>query len=179
MEPEETADAIRVWKTEKAVILGSPIKIPMQIELASRNIVRKGCCSTAAVRPDHTPLIDSGMAVNTQIDKVWTELWTLEYCRLKDIVITSLAPVPERIFEGLYRGYGHYGEFNNMINHLWKIRGHTVQKVVAAADPSPCRYPGDSEQRRTVMLEGCSGSWIPLTREEWYGLYKAAGKHDS
>lgn len=25
------------------------------------------------------------------------------------------------------------------------------------------------------VLEGCAGSELPLTREEWYGLYKAAG----
>lgn len=180
MEPEETADAIRsLKKSGKVRYFGVSNQNPMQIELLQKYSEERPLFNQLQFSLVHTPLIDSGMAVNMQIGQsVDRTCGTLEYCRLKDITIQAWSPFQRGFFEGPFIGdMEHYGELNNMINHLAEKYEVTPSAVAVAW---LTRHPADIQvilgtTKDSRMLEGCSGSWIPLTREEWYGLYKAAG----
>ena len=105
-------------------------------------------------------------------------LGTLEYCRLRDITIQAWSPFQRGFFEGAFLGdMQHYERLNQMIDRL----AEKYQVTPAAIAVSwITRHPADiqvilgtTKDRR--LLESAEGSEIPLTREEWYGLYREAG----
>ena len=180
MEPEETAEAINQLKEAgKVRYFGVSNQNPMQIELLQKYIKEKLLFNQLQFSLVHTPLIDSSMSVNMNIDQsIDRTLGTLEYCRLKDITIQAWSPFQKGFFEGAFLGdLKHYAELNQMIDLLAQKYEVTPSAIAVAW---LTRHPADIQvilgtTKDSRMLEGCCGSWIPLTREEWYGLYKAAG----
>lgn len=180
MEPEETAEAINQLKEAgKVRYFGVSNQNPMQIELLQKYIKEKLLFNQLQFSLVHTPLIDSSMSVNMNIDQsIDRTLGTLEYCRLKDITIQAWSPFQKGFFEGAFLGdMKHYAELNQMIDLLAQKYEVTPSAIAVAW---LTRHPADIQvilgtTKDSRMLEGCCGSWIPLTREEWYGLYKAAG----
>ena len=180
MEPEETAEAINQLKEAgKVRYFGVSNQNPMQIELLQKYIKEKLLFNQLQFSLVHTPLIDSSMSVNMNIDQsIDRTLVTLEYCRLKDITIQAWSPFQKGFFEGAFLGdLKHYAELNQMIDLLAQKYEVTPSAIAVAW---LTRHPADIQvilgtTKDSRMLEGCCGSWIPLTREEWYGLYKAAG----
>ena len=180
MEPEETAEAINQLKEAgKVRYFGVSNQNPMQIELLQKYIKEKLLFNQLQFSLVHTPLIDSNMSVNMNIDQsIDRTLGTLEYCRLKDITIQAWSPFQKGFFEGAFLGdLKHYAELNQMIDLLAQKYEVTPSAIAVAW---LTRHPADIQvilgtTKDSRMLEGCCGSWIPLTREEWYGLYKAAG----
>lgn len=180
MEPEETAEAINHLKESgKVRYFGVSNQNPMQIELLQKYSKEKLLFNQLQFSLVHTPLIDSGMSVNMNTDQsVDRTLSTLEYCRWKDITIQAWSPFQKGFFEGAFLGdLKHYGELNQMIDLLAQKYEVTPSAIAVAW---LTRHPADIQvilgtTKDSRMLEGCCGSWIPLTREEWYGLYKAAG----
>lgn len=180
MEPEETADAIRCLKESgKVRYFGVSNQNPMQIELLQKYCQERLIFNQLQFSLAHTPMIDSGMAVNMRIDQgIDRTEGILEYCRLKDITVQAWSPFQYGIFEGTFLGdMEHYPELNRMLEKLAEKYEVTPTALAVAW---LTRHPADiqvilgtTKDRR--MLEGCSGSWIPLTRAEWYGLYQAAG----
>ena len=161
MEPEETAEAISILKrTGKVRYFGVSNQNAMQIELLQKYCEER---------------IMFNMQVDQGIDRV---LGTLEYCRLRDITIQAWSPFQRGFFEGAFLGdMQHYERLNQMIDRL----AEKYQVTPAAIAVSwITRHPADiqvilgtTKDRR--LLESAEGSEIPLTREEWYGLYREAG----
>ena len=180
MEPEETAEASNQLKEAgKVRYFGVSNQTPMQIDLLQKYIKEKLLFNQLQFSLVHTPLIDSSMSVNMNIDQsIDRTLGTLEYCRLKDITIQAWSPFQKGFFEGAFLGdLKHYAELNQMIDLLAQKYEVTPSAIAVAW---LTRHPADIQvilgtTKDSRMLEGCCGSWIPLTREEWYGLYKAAG----
>lgn len=180
MEPEETAEAINHLKEAgKVRYFGVSNQNPMQIELLQKYSKEKLLFNQLQFSLVHTPLIDSSMSVNMNIDQsIDRTLGTFEYCRLKDITIQAWSPFQKGFFEGAFLGdLKHYAELNQMIDLLAQKYEVTPSAIAVAW---LTRHPADIQvilgtTKDSRMLEGCCGSWIPLTREEWYGLYKAAG----
>ena len=175
MEPEETAEAINQLKEAgKVRYFGVSNQNPMQIELLQKYIKEKLLFNQLQFSLVHTPLIDSSMSVNMNIDQsIDRTLGTLEYCRLKDITIQAWSPFQKGFFEGAFLGdLKHYAELNQMIDLLAQKYEVTPSAIAVAW---LTRHPADIQvilgtTKDSRMLEGCCGSWIPLTREEWYGL---------
>ena len=180
MEPEETAEAISILKrTGKVRYFGVSNQNAMQIELLQKYCEERIMFNQMQLSLVHTPLIDSGMTVNMQVDQgIDRVLGTLEYCRLRDITIQAWSPFQRGFFEGAFLGdMQHYERLNQMIDRL----AEKYQVTPAAIAVSwITRHPADiqvilgtTKDRR--LLESAEGSEIPLTREEWYGLYREAG----
>lgn len=180
MEPEETAEAISILKrTGKVRYFGVSNQNAMQIELLQKYCEERIMFNQMQLSLVHTPLIDSGMTVNMQVDQgIDRVLGTLEYCRLRDITIQAWSPFQRGFFEGAFLGdMQHYERLNQMIDRL----AEKYQVTPAAITVSwITRHPADiqvilgtTKDRR--LLESAEGSEIPLTREEWYGLYREAG----
>lgn len=180
MDPEETADAFRcLKKSGKVRYFGVSNQNPMQIELLQKYCEERLLFNQLQLSLAHTPLIDSGIAVNMQIDQsVDRTCGTLEYCRLKGITIQAWSPFQKGFFWGPFiEDTQHYGELNRLITHLaekYEVTPAAIAVAWLTRHPAAIQVIlGTTKDSR--MLEGCNGSWIPLTREEWYGLYKAAG----
>lgn len=171
MEPEETAEAINQLKEAgKVRYFGVSNQNPMQIELLQKYIKEKLLFNQLQFSLVHTPLIDSSMSVNMNIDQsIDRTLGTLEYCRLKDITIQAWSPFQKGFFEGAFLGdLKHYAELNQMIDLLAQKYEVTPSAIAVAW---LTRHPADIQvilgtTKDSRMLEGCCGSWIPLTREE-------------
>ena len=101
----------------------------------------------------------------------------LDYCRLNDITIQAWSPFQAGFFTGVFLGSPDYPELNAVIDRLaekydvppiaiataWITR-HPAQMQVVLGTTSPDRVTGAAQ-----------GSDIPLTRPEWYELFRAAG----
>lgn len=180
MEPEETAEAISILKrTGKVRYFGVSNQNAMQIELLQKYCEERIMFNQMQLSLVHTPLIDSGMTVNMQVDQgIDRVLGTLEYCRLRDITIQAWSPFQRGFFEGAFLGdMQHYERLNQMIDRLAeKYQVTPAAIVVSWITRHPANIQvilGTTKDRR--LLESAEGSEIPLTREEWYGLYREAG----
>ena len=180
MEPEETAEAISILKrTGKVRYFGVSNQNAMQIELLQKYCEERLMFNQMQLSLVHTPLIDSGMTVNMQVDQgIDRVLGTLEYCRLRDITIQAWSPFQRGFFEGAFLGdMQHYERLNQMIDRLAEKYQVTPAAIAVSwitrhtADIQVIL--GTTKDRR--LLESAEGSEIPLTREEWYGLYREAG----
>ena len=101
----------------------------------------------------------------------------VDYCRLNDITIQAWSPFQAGFFTGVFLGSPDYPELNAVIDRLaaqydvppiaiataWITR-HPAQMQVVLGTTSPDRVAG-----------AALGSDLPLTRAEWYELFRAAG----
>jgi predicted oxidoreductase len=101
----------------------------------------------------------------------------LDYCRLHDITIQAWSPFQAGFFTGVFLGSPDYPELNAVIDRLahkydvppiaiataWITR-HPARMQVVLGTTSPDRVTGAAQ-----------GSDIPLTRPEWYELFRTAG----
>lgn len=180
MEPEEVAEALQILFDEgKVRYFGVSNQNPAQIELLQRAFGQKFLFNQLQMSVVHSPLVDSGMAVNMHIDQSVDRTGsTLEYCRLNNITIQAWSPFQKGFFEGSFLGdLEKYAELNRKCEELAEKYGVTPTGIAVAW---LTRHPANIQvvlgtTRPSRMLEGCAGSEIPLAREEWYGLYKAAG----
>lgn len=126
----------------------------------------------------HTPLIDEGINVNTMFDGAVTRSsGTLEYCRLKGIVVQTWSPLQKGFFEGVFLGDPEYSELNQA---LAKIADKYNAKPDAVAYAWLLRYPARMQVIIGTMnpkhIESATkAAEVTLSREEWYELYRAAG----
>lgn len=101
----------------------------------------------------------------------------LDYCRLHDITIQAWSPF-QKSSKGIFLGdFENFGELNQKIEELAKKYEVSTSAIAVAFIT---RHPANIQvilgtTNCDRMIESCQGSDIPLTREEWYGLYKASG----
>ncbi|AZS14203.1 aldo/keto reductase [Paenibacillus lutimineralis] len=181
MEPEEVAEAFdQLHSSGKVRYFGVSNQTPNQIELLQKYIPHKIIANQLQLSITHTPIIDSAIAFNMDVDQsVNRDSGILEYCRLKDITIQAWSPFQKGFFNGPFLGdLENYPELNKIIDHLAEKYGVTNTTIAVAWIT---RHPANmqvvlgttNEQR---LIDSCKGSEIPLTREEWYSIYKAGGK---
>ncbi len=127
----------------------------------------------------HTPLVDAGFNVNMHKDESVTRAGdTLEYSRLKGIVLQAWSPLQNGFFKGCFLGNENFPTVNEKLREVaekyevsvgaialaWILR-HPAFKQVVTGTVNPER-----------MRELCKAADIRLTREEWYQLYLSTGK---
>lgn len=177
--PEETAEALEELKRSgKVRYFGVSNQNPGQIELLQKYFGEKLLFDQLQFGLAHTLMLDEGMAVNTGIPQAESRTGgVLEYCRLKDITIQAWSPFQKGLFEGTFLGNQQYAELNEKINDIAKNYGVTPSAIATAWIT---RHPADIQvilgtTKAKRLKEGCQGADIPLTRKEWYDLYRAAG----
>ena len=126
----------------------------------------------------HTPLIDEGINVNTMFDGAVTRSsGTLEYCRLKGIIVQTWSPLQKGFFDGCFLGDPEYEKLNQVLDRL--ADKYNV-KSDAVAYAWLLRYPARMQVIAGTMntehiVSAAKAADIDMTREEWYELYRAAG----
>ncbi|MDR1407381.1 MAG: aldo/keto reductase, partial [Tannerella sp.] len=179
MEPEEVAEAFDLLQAAgKVRHFGVSNFNPMQIELLQKHTPVKLSVNQLQFSIAHTPMIDSGLTVNMHVKQsVNREGSILDYCRLHDLTIQAWSPFQKGFFDGPFLGDPEYAELNAVVDRLAAKYGVTPSAVaVGWITRHPARIQvilGTTQPQRVV--ESCRGSALPLTREEWYAIYKAAG----
>ncbi|WP_062108112.1 aldo/keto reductase [Bacillus niameyensis] len=180
MEPEEVAEAFdELHNSGKVHYFGVSNHNPMQIELLQKYVSQKLVVNQLQLSIAHTPIIDSGIAVNMNIDQsVNRDGSVLEYCRLNDITIQAWSPYQNGFFEGPFLGdLEKFPKLNEVIDRIAEKYGVTNTAIATAWIT---RHPANMQvvlgtTNAQRLKDACAGSEIPLTRDEWYQIYKAAG----
>ncbi len=180
VEPDEVARAFdELHAAGKVRHFGVSNHTPGQIELLKRSVNQPLVANQIQLSVTHAPAVASGIAMNMgDLDQsIDRDNGMLDYCRLNDITIQAWSPFQARFFDGPFLGNPKYGELNAVIDRLaaayevspeaiavaWLTR-HPADMPVGLGTPTPAR-----------VTAAAQGSDLPLTRPEWYELFRAAG----
>jgi predicted oxidoreductase len=151
----------------------------MQIEMLQKSVKAPLIINQLQFSAAHTPMIDSGLTVNMHTNQsINYEGSVLEYCRFKNITIQAWSPFQKGYFEGPFLGdKEHYAKLNEVIDRIadkYQVSNTTVSVGWITRHPANIQViAGTTNLQR--MKECCKGSELPLTRQEWYEIYTAAG----
>ncbi|WP_243354807.1 aldo/keto reductase [Bacillus litorisediminis] len=179
MEPEEVAEAFsKLKQSGKVRYFGVSNQNPMQIELLKKYLKQDLIINQLQFSLMHTPLIDAGFNVNMLHDpSIVREGGVLEYSRLNNMTIQAWSPFQYGMFEGVFIGNEKFPELNQKLNELAEAKGVTASAIAIAwilrhpANIQP--IVGTTNPQR--LSEIAKASYIELSRQEWYELYRAAG----
>ncbi len=180
MEPEEVAEAFETLHASgKVRYFGVSNQNPMQIELLQKFVGHKLVANQLQFSVVHTPMVDSGIAANMAIDQSVDRTGSvLEYSRLRDMTIQAWSPFQQGFFGGPYLGdTERFPKLNEVTNRLAEKYGVTNTAIAVAW---LTRIPASIQvilgtTKTTRLKDGCAGSELRLTRQEWYEMYQAAG----
>ena len=180
VEPDEVARAFdELSASGKVRAFGVSNHTPGQIELLRRSVTQPLVANQLQLSVTHAPLVAQGVAANMQgLDQsISRDSGTLDYCRLHDITVQAWSPFQAGFFNGVFLGSPDYPELNAVIDRLAKkydvpaiaiatawITRHPAQMQVVLGTTNPERVAG-----------AALGSDVPLTRAEWYEMFRTAG----
>jgi predicted oxidoreductase len=181
VEPEEVARAFdELEASGKVRAFGVSNHTPRQIDLLTKHVRQPIVANQLQLSVTHAPIITQGVAANMSAEAQSVTLdggGILDYCRLNDITVQAWSPFQAGFFTGVFLGTPEYAELNAVIDRLaaaydvpaiaiataWITR-HPANMQVVLGTTSPERVAG-----------AALGSDIPLTRAEWYEMFRAAG----
>lgn len=181
VEPEEVAAAFdQLEKSGKVRAFGVSNHTPGQVELLKRWVRQPLVVNQVQLSITHAPIIAQGVAANMAgLDQsVDRDNGILDYARLNDITLQAWSPFQKGFFDGVFLGDRiEYAALNDVLDDLAAKYGVTPTGIaVAWLTRHPARMQvvlGTTNAGR--VAESAAGSDIPLTREEWYRLFRAAG----
>ncbi|CAN5151531.1 aldo/keto reductase [soil metagenome] len=180
VEPEEVAEAFdALHAAGKVRSFGVSNHTPGQIDLLRRYVRQPIVANQVQLSITHAPLVAHGVAANMAgLDQsVDRDNGMLDYCRLHDITIQAWSPLQAGFFTGPFLGSPEYPELNAVIDRLAARYGvPTLAIATAWITRHPARMQvvlGTTTPQR--VADAAAGSDLPLTRAEWYELFRAAG----
>jgi predicted oxidoreductase len=181
VEPEEVARAFdELHSSGKVRAFGVSNHTPGQIELLRRYVRQPIVANQLQLSITHSPIIAQGVAANMVAEQQSATLdggGIVDYCRLHDITVQAWSPFQAGFFTGVFLGSPDHPELNAVIDRLaaeydvpplaiataWITR-HPAGMQVVLGTTSPERVAGAAQ-----------GSELPLTRAEWYELFRTGG----
>lgn len=153
---------------------------PGQIELLKRSLNQPLVVNQVQLSITHSPLFAAGIAANMagldqSIDR---DNGLLDYSRLNDMTLQAWSPFQKAFFDGVFLGdRENFAELNDVLDELAAAYGVTPTGIAVAWIT---RHPANIQvvlgtTTPSRVVESAAGSEIPLTREEWYRLFTAAG----
>lgn len=179
MEPEEVAVAFdELHASGKVRYFGVSNQNPMQMELLKKYVNQPLMANQLQFGAAHSSMIQSGIEVNMMTPgSLNRDGNVLDYCRLHDVTIQAWSPFQYGMFEGVFLGSEKYPELNRKILEIAEKYGVSDTTIAAAwilRHPANMQVlSGTMNQKRFLQI--CQAADISLTREEWYGIYMAAG----
>lgn len=179
MEPEEVAAAFdELHASGKVRYFGVSNQNPMQMELLKKYVNQPLMANQLQFGAAHSSMIQSGIEVNMMTPgSLNRDGSVLDYCRLHDVTIQAWSPFQYGMFEGVFLGSEKYPELNKKILEIAEKYGVSDTTIAAAwilRHPANMQVlSGTMNQKRFLQI--CQAAEISLTREEWYGIYMAAG----
>lgn len=180
VEPEEVARAFdELERAGKVRSFGVSNHTPGQIELLRKFVRQPIVANQLQLSITHASIVAQGVAANMagEDQSIQRDGGIVDYCRLHDITIQAWSPFQATFFDGVFLGNDDYPELNAVIDRLaaqydvppiaiataWITR-HPANMQVVLGTTTPERVAGAAQ-----------GSDLPLTRQEWYELFRAAG----
>lgn len=180
VEPEEVAQAFdELSAAGKVRAFGVSNHTPGQIELLRRHVRQPIVANQLQLSITHSPAVAQGIAANmADLDQsVSRDVGILDYCRLNDITIQAWSPFQAGFFDGPFLGSERFPELNAVIDRLAAKYGVPAEAIaVAWITRHPARMQvvlGTTTPGR--VSAAAQGSDVPLTRAEWYELFRTAG----
>lgn len=179
VEPEEVAEAFdKLERSGKVRHFGVSNQNPMQIQLLKKFVKQPLVANQLQLSITNSTMISSGFNVNMEnAAAVNRDGSVLDYCRLNDITIQPWSPFQYGFFEGVFLGNEKFPELNRKIDEVAEQYGVSSTTIAIAW---LLRHPAHMQPVTGTMnierlQDCCRASGIHLTREEWYGIYRAAG----
>jgi len=179
MEPEEVNKAFEtLHKAGKVRAFGLSNMNRFQIELLQSGLKFPILADQLQMSLAHSPMIDEGINVNTAFPgAVSRSSGTLEYCRLKGIIVQTWSPLQKGFFQGPFIKDPDYADLVKVLKDMTAKTNSTIDAVAYAW---LLRYPAKMQVIVGTMnpehiRSAAKASDIELSREEWYALYRAAG----
>ncbi|MFE3592111.1 aldo/keto reductase family oxidoreductase [Streptomyces niveus] len=181
VEPEEVARAFDALESSgKVRAFGVSNHTPGQIDLLRKYVRQPIVANQLQLSITHAPIVAQGVAANMLAEQQAATLdggGIVDYCRLHDITIQAWSPFQAGFFTGVFLGSPDYPELNAVIDRL---AGQYDVPAIAIATAWITRHPalmqvvlGTTSPER--VAGAAQGSELPLTRAEWYELFRAAG----
>ncbi|MCQ6560651.1 aldo/keto reductase [Paenibacillus mendelii] len=179
VEPEEVAAAFdQLESSGKVRHFGVSNQNPMQIQLLKRSVKQPIVANQLQLSITNSTMISSGFNVNMENEAaVNRDGSILDFCRLNDITIQPWSPFQYGFFEGVFLGNDKFPELNQKIDEIAEKYGVSNTTIAIAW---LLRHPANMQPVTGTMnverlKDCCKASEIQLTREDWYGIFRAAG----
>ncbi len=179
MEPEEVAAAFDQLESDgKVKYFGVSNQYSRQIELLQKYVRQPLVANQLQFGVMHTGMIDFGLHVNMTDPRSGDhDDGILEFSRLNDMTIQAWSPYQYGFFEGVFIGNEKFPELNKKLAEMAE-KYHTTPTGIASA--WILRHPANMQVIIGTMnlqrIEGIAkASDIVLSKEDWYGIYLAAG----
>lgn len=179
MEPEEVAEAFTLLQNAgKVRHFGVSNHNPMQIQLLKKYVKQPIVANQLQFSITNANMVSAGLHVNMEdgagVDRDGS---VLDFCRLHDITIQPWSPFRYGFFEGVFLDNDKFPELNAKINQIAEKYGVSSTTVTLSWI---LRHPANMQPitgtTNIQRLKDCiKAAEIKLTREDWYGIYLAAG----
>lgn len=180
VEPEDVARAFdELGAAGKVRAFGVSNHTPGQIELLRKFVKQPIVANQVQLSITHAPIIAQGTAMNMAgLDQsISRDNGIVDYCRLHDITLQAWSPFQAGFFTGPFLGNAEYAELNAVIDRLAAAYDVPALAIATAwITRHPARWQvviGTTTPERVAAA--ALGSEIPLTRSEWYEMFRAAG----
>jgi len=181
VEPDEVARAFDdLENSGKVRAFGVSNHTPRQIDVLKNSVRQPLVANQLQLSITHAPIIAQGVASNmagTEQSGTLDGGGILDYCRVNRITVQAWSPFQAGFFTGVFLDSPKYPELNAVIDRL---AGQYDVLPIAIATAWITRHPanmqvvlGTTSPHRVTAA--AAGSDIPLTRAEWYELFRAAG----
>lgn len=179
VEPEEVAEAFDILESSgKVRHFGVSNQNPMQMQLLKKSVKQPFVTNQLQLSITNATMISNGINVNMENDPaVNRDGSVLDYCRLNDITIQPWSPFQYGFFEGVFLGSDKFPELNQKIDEIAKkydVSNTTIAIAWLLRHPAHMQ-PVIGTMNAGRLKDCCKASDVYLTREEWYGIYRAAG----
>lgn len=179
VEPEEVAEAFdQLESSGKVRHFGVSNQNPMQIQLLKKFVKQPIVANQLQLSITNSTMIASGFNVNMEnAAAVNRDGGILDFCRLHDITIQPWSPFQHGFFEGVFLDNPKFPELNKAIDTVAKKYDVTNTTIaIAWLLRHPARMqPVTGTMNIDRLRDCCKASEVNLTREEWYGIFRAAG----
>ncbi|SEP61562.1 Predicted oxidoreductase [Devosia sp. YR412] len=181
VEPEDVAEAFeQLVAAGKVRYFGVSNHTPGQVELLKTAVKQPLVANQVQLSITHAPLFAQGVAANMAgLDQsISRDNGLLDYSRLNNMMLQAWSPFQKGFFDGVFLGdRENFAELNDAIDALAKQYGVTPTGIAVAWIT---RHPANIQvvlgtTNPTRVKDSAAGSAVPLTREEWYRLFTAAG----
>ncbi|WP_268893223.1 aldo/keto reductase [Rathayibacter sp. VKM Ac-2803] len=180
VEPDEVARAFdELHAAGKVKHFGVSNQTPLQIELLKKSLNQPIVANQLQLSITHSPIIAQGVASNMLAEgqSVMRDAGILDYCRLNDITVQAWSPFQSGFFTGVFLDNPEFADLNAVIDRLAK---QYDVPAIAIATAWITRHPANMQvvlgtTNGQRVSDAALGSDIPLTRSEWYELFRAAG----
>ena len=181
MEPEEVAKAFeKLLNDGKVMHFGVSNQHPLQMELLKKYLGDIPLVANQLqISVANCPMIDFGFNVNMTNDfSSSRDNGILEYCRLKDITIQPWSPFQYGFMEGTFINNDLFKDLNIKLEEIGAKYGITPTGLAIAwllRHPAKMQ-PVIGTTTPARIKEVCHASDVIITHDEWYDIYKSAGK---